>query len=45
MTDAEVTTTAIVAAIDFRGNLEKARPFLKMYNYIPNILSKSRFNR
>lgn len=45
MTDAEVITTAIVAAIDFRGNFEKARPFLKMYNYIPNMLSKSRFNR
>lgn len=43
--DAEILTTAIVAAIDFRGNFEKARPFLKTHHYIPQMISKSRFNR
>ena len=43
--DAEVITTAIVAAIDFRGNFEKARSFVKVHNYVPNMISKSRFNR
>lgn len=45
ISDAEVLTTAIVAAIDFRGNFEKARPFLKIHHYIPKMISKSRFNR
>ena len=45
MTDAEVMTTAIVAAIDFGANFEKARGYLKEGNYIPNMLSKSQFNR
>lgn len=43
--DAEILTTAIVAAMDFRGNFEKARPFLKIHHYIPQMISKSRFNR
>jgi hypothetical protein len=45
MSDAEVMTTAIVAALNFGGNFEKARDFLKTHNYIPNMLSKSQFNR
>jgi hypothetical protein len=45
MTDAEVMTTAIVAALDYGGNLEKARRMLKKEGYIPNMLGKSRFNR
>lgn len=45
ISDAEVLTTAIVAAIDFRGNGEIARPFLKIHHYIPQMISKSRFNR
>jgi hypothetical protein len=45
MTDAEVITTAIVAALYFGGNLEKARAHLQEYGYIPNMLGKSRFNR
>ena len=45
MTDAEVMTTAIVAALYFGGNLEKARAHLQEYGYIPNMLGKSRFNR
>lgn len=45
MTDAEVMTTAIVAALDYGGNLEKARRMLQAEGYIPNMLGKSRFNR
>src|SRR4030066_2075804 len=43
--DAEVMTTAIVAALYFGGNIEKARAHLQEYGYIPRMLGKSRFNR
>lgn len=45
MRDAEVMTTAIVAARFFGGNLETARAFLWEQGYIPTMLGKSRFNR
>ena len=45
VTDAEICTIAIVAVIEFGGNFEKSRRFLKEHNYIPNMISKSRFNR
>ena len=45
MTDAEVLTTAIVAALYFGGNFEKARALLAAPQYIPAMLGKSRFNR
>lgn len=45
MTDAEVMTTAIVAALYFGGNFEHARRMLRDHHYIPKMLSKSRFNR
>jgi hypothetical protein len=45
MNNAEILTTAIVAVRFFSGNFENARKFLKEHNYIPNMLSKSRFNR
>jgi hypothetical protein len=45
MTDAEVMTTALVAALFYGGNFEQARGFLKTEGYIPAMLSKSRFNR
>ena len=45
MSDAEVMTTAIVAAIYFCGNFEKARKQLSEPHYIPTMLSKSRLNR
>jgi hypothetical protein len=45
MSDAEVMTTAIVAALRHAGNFEHARRFLKEEGYIPKMLSKSRFNR
>lgn len=45
MSDAEVMTTAMVAALFFGGNYESARSLLAEPHYIPNMLSKSRFNR
>jgi hypothetical protein len=45
MTAAEVMATAIIAALDYGGNLEKARKMLQSEGYIPQMLSKSRFNR
>jgi hypothetical protein len=45
MTDSEGMTTAIVAALRFRGNYELARSFLQKEGYILHMLSKSRFNR
>jgi len=45
MSDAEVMTTAIVAALYHGGNFELARKWLQVEGYIPDMLSKSRFNR
>jgi len=45
MSDAEVMTTAFIAALFFRGNLASARTMLKQYGYVPHMLSKSRFIR
>jgi hypothetical protein len=45
MSDAEVMTTAIVAALYFGGNFERARLLLASPLYIPCMLSKSQFNR
>jgi hypothetical protein len=45
MNDAEIMTTALIAALFFRGNHESARAMLKQYGYIPHMLSKSRFSR
>jgi len=45
MTDAEVMTTAIVAMLYFKGNFNLASRFMFHGGYIPNMLSKSRFNR
>ena len=45
MSDAEVMTTALVAALYFRGNFESARGFLHEQGYILHMLSKSRFLR
>jgi len=43
--DAEVMTTVIVAALNFGGNIEKARAHMQEYGYVPKMLGKSRFNR
>jgi hypothetical protein len=45
MSDAEVMTTALTAAVFFHGNLESARMMLKQHGYIPQMLSKSHFSR
>lgn len=45
MSDAEVMTAAIVAALYFGGNFERARLLLAAPRYIPGMLSKSQFNR
>lgn len=45
LSDAEVMTVAITAMLYFRGNYETARRFLHEQGYLPQTLSKSRFNR
>jgi Transposase DDE domain len=45
MSDAEVMTTAIVAALYFGGNFERARLLLASPHYVPHMLSRSQFNR
>lgn len=45
MSTSEVMTTALVASSYFSGNHEKSRQFLKEHGYIPQMLSKSQFNR
>lgn len=45
MSDAEVITTALVAARFFGGNFELARQDLHKPGLIPEMLSKSQFNR
>ena len=45
MNDAEIMTTACIAALFFRGNHESARAMLKQHGYIPHMVSKSRFSR
>jgi hypothetical protein len=45
MSDAEVITVAVVAAIQYGCNFEKARKDLAKPNYMPYMLSKSRLNR
>jgi Transposase DDE domain len=45
MNDAEIMTTALIASLFFRGNHESARAMLKQHNYIPHMVSKSRFSR
>ncbi|MDF5714139.1 MAG: IS982 family transposase [Rhizonema sp. NSF051] len=45
MSDAEIITTAVCAAMFFNGNHHKACCYLKDHNLIPHMLEKSRFNR
>jgi len=45
MSDAEVMTTALVAVLYFGGNFALARRFLSRPDYVPLMLSKSRFSR
>lgn len=45
MSDAEVITTAIVSALFFSGRYETACSLMQGRQYMPSMLSKSRFNR
>jgi hypothetical protein len=45
MNDAEVMTTALIAALEYGGNFEKACRSLGTPPYIPGMLGPSRFNR
>jgi hypothetical protein len=45
MSDAEVLTTALVAARYFGGNLEHSRKFMKSTGLVPRMLSRSRLCR
>ena len=45
MSDAEVITTALVAARFFSGNQHLAQTYLKEHGLMPKMLDKSRFNR
>jgi hypothetical protein len=45
MGDAEVMTTALIAALEYGGNFEKACRTLGAPHYIPGMLDPSRFNR
>jgi len=45
VSDAEIITTMIVSSIYFGGHQEKAIGFMRSKELIPNMLSKSRFNR
>lgn len=45
MSDAEIITTAIIAAMFFDGNHSKACSYMKDHKLIPDMLKKSRFNR
>ena len=45
MNDADIMTTAFIAALCFRGNHESARAMLQQHGYIPHMVSKSRLSR
>lgn len=45
MRDAEVMTTAIIAALFFGGNLAASRLFLHAHGSIPRMVSTARFHR
>jgi hypothetical protein len=44
LTTAEVMTVPLVAATFFGGNIDKTCRFLHEYGYMPNMISKGRFN-
>jgi len=45
MSDAEILTTVITAAMFFDGNQNKACNYMKDHHLVPKMLEKSRFNR
>ncbi len=44
-TDSEIMTALMISTLYFGGNIEKAISFVRSTNLMPNMLSKSRFNR
>ncbi len=45
MCTAEIMTVGVVAALFHGGNIQASRQFLKLCNYMPNMLSHSRLHR
>lgn len=45
VSDSEIITTALAAALYFGGHLDNGRGFMKMTKLVPAMLDKSRFNR
>ena len=45
VSDAEILTVALVAAKNFKGNLEHALNAMKLAHFIPDAIGISRFNR
>ncbi|HEY9800244.1 MAG TPA: hypothetical protein V6D25_07790 [Leptolyngbyaceae cyanobacterium] len=45
MSDGEIITTAIIAAMYFGGNHSQACSYMKDHNLMPRMLEKSRFNQ
>ena len=44
-TDAEIIIVALISGLFFHGHIDNAINFVKSHGYMPNMLSKSRFNR
>jgi hypothetical protein len=45
ISDSEVSTVILIAAMYFGGNIETALSFVRSTNLMPQMLSKNRFNR
>jgi len=45
MSDSEVITTALGSVLYFGGHQDNARGFMSLWGFVPDMLSKSRFNR
>ncbi len=45
VSDAEILTTALVAALEFGGCFKRSSRFLHQHGYVPVVLSSSRFIR
>ena len=45
MSDAEIITTALIAAMFFNGNHKQACEYMRGHKFISRMLEKSRFNR
>jgi hypothetical protein len=45
MSDSEIITTALIAALYLGGHQDNARGFMQLARFCPNMLDKSRYNR